>query len=133
MVKEREMSLNILPTSIFILLCIVISIFLFYSAFKIRKTERTALVVLCYISAFMGMFLAILRMLRENINLYETYYHRIFLVFMLIVFMFFLQLAYVNMTQQENMETKKVLKKCWIGIGICLILLGVLVLVALYL
>ncbi len=127
------MSLNILPTPIFILLCIVISIFLFYSAFKIRKTERTALIVLCCISALMGMFLAILRMLRENINLYETYYNRVFLVFMLIVFMFFLQLAYVNMTQQENMETKKVLKKCWIGIGICLILLVVLVLVALYL
>ena len=103
-----------LPLPIYVLLCIFLSVYLFYMAIKRRNIDRFALRLFYITIAIEGMLCAIFRILRET-TIYSTYLNNIDWIILLgVVLIMIVELLYLTITHKGGYkQSKKRIRLGW--------------------
>jgi hypothetical protein len=99
------MSFRYISLPLWILICVLLSIYLIYTGITRRKVERKGLIVIYFTTASIGLLAALYRVFNELLISYKQYTEYILYVIIGMLIITFLQLIYcVSLIKEMNIQ-----------------------------
>lgn len=108
------MSLNFLPTPVFAIIGIAISVALIHAAIKRRDKDRKGLLIVYITVSIFPILSIIIRLIKENTDLYSKYFNFFGYVIFIPLVLLIVELFWLSVTHNGSRESQRLIIFGWL-------------------
>jgi len=121
------MSFRFVNLPLWIILCVLLSVYLIYTGVKRRRIDKRGLVVTYFAAATIGLFAALYRLIDEVYIQYKQYNEYIFYTIIGMLVVVFLNIVFLAVMHKGNERSRRLIKIAFLIILISSIPIAILI------